>query len=269
MAFSISGVTDAGKEAVRLAIDNQYQLVFRSIRTGSGIYADGEDISGRTALKSEKNVFRISSRKDEMNGFTLGAILCNYDGTDIVVSESYNVNEIGLYCMVNGTEYLYAMAAVPDDGGRELPAYNGENLTQIVQKWFVGISNDLDIKVEMESAYALAEDVEELKELIKNLSTKLSLVNGTRSDITNQKINIVNNTTGETTIYAYKDGEKVYLTKHGDYTVVPQDESIYVTPHNFTLDHTKTTETIEITIHATKVKAYVGGYVGAYVSSNN
>ena len=104
---------------------------------------------------------------------------------------------------------------------------------------------------------------------IPNLSTKLAFVNATGDDLTGEKFDIVNTTTGTSTVYTYAAGEKAYFTEHGNYTVTPQNENLYVTPHTFTLDYTKTTETIDFTVHASKVKAFVGGYVGAYVASSN
>ena len=159
MAFSISSVTDAGRTAMQIALDNDYPLIFTALRSGNGSYTEGEDVTSRTALKSIKNSFSIGSREDLEHSVKLGAVLTNYDGTSTIVSESYNVNEIGLFCTVNNIEYLYALAAAPDDSGRELPAYDGTNLTQIVQTWTVALTNDAEIQVEMSSAYALAADL--------------------------------------------------------------------------------------------------------------
>lgn len=159
MAFSISSVTDAGRTAMQIALDNDYPLIFTALRSGNGSYTEGEDVTSRTALKSLKNSFAIGSREDLEHSVKLGAVLTNYDGTSTIVSESYNVNEIGLFCTVNNIEYLYALAAAPNDSGRELPAYDGTNLTQIVQTWTVALTNDAEIQVEMSGAYALAADL--------------------------------------------------------------------------------------------------------------
>ena len=104
---------------------------------------------------------------------------------------------------------------------------------------------------------------------ITDLATKLSFANGTREDLTGQKFDIVNTDTGETTVYTYADGEKVHLTAHGVYTIAAQNDNYTVIPHTFALDHTKTTETVDLTVYAANGYAYVGGYVGAYVASNN
>ena len=130
-----------------------------AIKTGSGIYTAGEDLTGLTALKSLKNSYPIGSREEDIDGVTVGAVFVNYDGEQTIVAESYNVNEIGIFCTVNGTEYLYAAAAIPENGGREMPGYDGTNLTQIVQKWYIAYTNDVEIDVDLSAAFALAQDL--------------------------------------------------------------------------------------------------------------
>lgn len=158
--FSISGVTDTGKTAMQLALDEGYPLVFTSVKTGSGLYEEEEEIKERTALKALRNTYPIGSKEETADGITLGAVFTNYDNSQAIVAESYRINEIGIFCTVNGTEYLYAVGAEPGNAGREMPAYDGSNLTQIIQKWFVTYTNDAVIEVDMSGAYALAEDLE-------------------------------------------------------------------------------------------------------------
>lgn len=106
---------------------------------------------------------------------------------------------------------------------------------------------------------------------ITDLATKLAFTNATRETIAGQKFNITNADTGKTTVYTYADGEKVYLTEHGSYTITPQNDEYSVVPNSFTLDHTQTTETLEFNIHDRSGSgfAFVGGYVGTYAASNN
>lgn len=87
-------------------------------------------------------------------------MLTNYDGSQSLVPTSYFINEIGIYISVDGTETLYAIAAVGDGNGPDMPAYNGRNVTQIKQDWFVACSNSANIEVTMTGGFALAEDLE-------------------------------------------------------------------------------------------------------------
>ena len=157
--FSIQSVTDAGRTAIQVALDGGYPMVFSSIRTGSGIYTEGEDVTGMTALKSLKNSYPIGSKAEDANGITLGVVFTNYDGSQIIVEDDYRINEIGIFCTVNDIEYLYAVAAVPDGTGQEMPGYTGNNLTQIVQQWYVAYTNNLEIQVDMSGAYAPAQSL--------------------------------------------------------------------------------------------------------------
>lgn len=158
--FNIKSVTDAGVSEMQRALDQGLAMTFTRIVTGNGTYEEDEDVSGRTALKNQKNSYSFSGREDEVDGITLKAVLTNYDGSQSLVSTSYFINEIGIYISVGGTETLYAIAAVGDGNGPDMPAYNGRNVTQIKQDWFVACSNSANIEVAMTGGFALAEDLE-------------------------------------------------------------------------------------------------------------
>lgn len=104
---------------------------------------------------------------------------------------------------------------------------------------------------------------------ITDLATKLVFTNKSKEDIVGERFNIKNEDTGETTVYTFAEGEKVYLTAHGNYTIEAQNDNLSVIPHTFKLDNTKTTETLDFSVYASNGYAYVGGYVGDYVASKN
>lgn len=159
--FSISSVTDAGRAAMQEALDHGYTMTFTAMKTGNGIYTAGEDVTGRTALKSLKNTYTIGSIDTDEDGATVSAVFTNYDGIDILVAEDYKINEIGIFCTVNSVEYLYALAAVPNDDGMEMPAYDSEaeNLTQFIQEWYIANSNDANITIDPTGAYVAVTDI--------------------------------------------------------------------------------------------------------------
>lgn len=158
--FNIAAVTDAGRAAMQEALDNGYVMTFTKLATGNGSYASEEDVTGRTALKNQKNYYSFSSEEKDADGVTLRAVIVNQvDGTSVVPT-TYNINEIGIFVSVNNVEVLYAVAAVGGGTGAELPAYIGDNAVQIVQGWYVANSNDVEITIEMTGAYALASDLE-------------------------------------------------------------------------------------------------------------
>ena len=85
MSFSIQSITDSGREAVQTALDTGLALTFTGIKTGNGLYTDGEDVAEMTALKSPKNTYPIGSKDSDPDGVTLGAVLVNYDGAQTIV----------------------------------------------------------------------------------------------------------------------------------------------------------------------------------------
>ena len=87
--FNIKSVTDAGASEMQRALDQGLAMTFTRIVTGNGTYEEDEDVSGRTALKNQKNSYSFSGREDEVDGITLKAVLTNYDGSQSLVSTSY------------------------------------------------------------------------------------------------------------------------------------------------------------------------------------
>jgi len=103
---------------------------------------------------------------------------------------------------------------------------------------------------------------------ITDLSTKLKFTDHSSSDA-EKKITVTNTTTGTVTTITYAAGGVSYFTEPGEYKVEMETENYLVTPGSFTLDYTKTTETLNFDIYAVSDDGYVGGYVGAYVTANN
>lgn len=102
-----------------------------------------------------------------------------------------------------------------------------------------------------------------------NLATKLKFTNGTSETLTDFVIVVTNTDTGTVTNYTFDESNPLKLTEHGNYTVAAADDDYTIIPHTFDLDYTKTTETIDFNIYNDAGYAYVGGYVGAFVSSTN
>lgn len=163
--FNISSITDTGAAEMQRALDQGLAMTFTRIVAGNGQYEEGEDVTGRTTLKSQKNEYSFSGKEEEQDGVMLKAVLTNFDGTQSVVPASYYINEIGIYVNVGSTETLYAIAAVGGGNGTEMPAYNGRNYTQIKQDWFIANANDADIQIDPSGAFALAEDLADHEEL--------------------------------------------------------------------------------------------------------
>lgn len=133
--------------------------------------------------------------------------------------------------------------------------------------WFEGIKNKLSDDIAGNLQNQIDAINKNIGNAIQDLSTKLSFSNKSKST---GEIGIVikNTTTGTETTTKYTEGGKVYLTEPGEYTVSASSDDFTVIPKTFTLDYTKTTETLDFTIYDANGYAYVGGYVGAFVSAN-
>ena len=130
--------------------------------------------------------------------------------------------------------------------------------------WFEGIKDQLS----EDAAGALQNAVNDLTAHIKNLATKVMFENLSKETGV-ILIDIINKDSGNKTTVTYSAEGKTYLTEPGEYTVEAQSDTLNIIPKTFVLDHTKTTETVTFSIYDKNAFAAVGGYVGAYVSSQN
>ena len=154
-------ITDIGLSLLNRAELGEITMEICEVRTGSGIYAPTDNIAAAEGLKSYKNTYSISSAKRTDNGVELAAAVSNTDGEgQSVVSESYKVNEIGIYVQVNNEKYLYVIAVADNDTGNTLPAFTGNNALEFVEKFELVISNTAQVTINMGGAYALASDLQ-------------------------------------------------------------------------------------------------------------
>lgn len=246
MSYTIQAVTNAGRTAVQTALDQGLALTFSAIKTGNGTYIADEDVSGLTALKSLKNTYPIGSKESDENGITIGAVFFNYDGESIIVAESYNINEVGLFVTVDGTEYLYAVAAVIGDTGQEMPGYDGSNLTQIVQSWYVPLTNEIEVNVDYSDAFALARDLADESESrasadfnsMYDLYNKSTTIETVDNNEVITEVDTTNNVTTVTTIVQTSDTVKTITA------VVTPDSGIYEWTKTTTITTTQSGKTI-------------------------
>ena len=155
-----STITDTGRGLLSRLELGEISMQMAEVRTGNGIYSPTEPIAQATALKAEKNVYPISASEVTPSGFLLTSVISNINAIgEGVVDETYRLNEIGVFVEVDGVKYLYMIAVAEGDTGNALPAYNGTNAIDFVEKFALTISNSANVTVNMTGAYALSEDV--------------------------------------------------------------------------------------------------------------
>lgn len=168
--YSRTVLTDAGVILARRMMDETITMEFTRIVTGDGQYSSGEDIAARTALKSQKQSFPLSSRSltDEDRVLHLKYVISNVNPDSSPLTVGYYVREVGIYAHVTGeSEILYAVAIADADTADYLPEYDELQPATITMDWFITVGNTENITIQASpSAYALAEDLEELAEVV-------------------------------------------------------------------------------------------------------
>ena len=129
-------MTNAGAEILTRSQAGEGAVVFTRIVTGDGVYEDSEKnitvLQRVTALKNAKNSYRPSGA-EKVNEFTVKvtALLSNMDPIShkALVTESYHINEMGLYAKIAGDDedVLYSVTVVSGAIGDLMPPYNGDN----------------------------------------------------------------------------------------------------------------------------------------------
>lgn len=131
-----------------------------SVKTGSGTYTSSEDIKSRTALKSTQYSYTPSSVTVDGATRSIDALLSNYDPVteQAIVTSDYTLTEVGLFATVNGADVLFAIAV--SYNGTVVPAYTGQNKSEIIVSWDMALSGTDNITVTAAGAVALATDLE-------------------------------------------------------------------------------------------------------------
>jgi hypothetical protein len=130
-----------------------------SVKTGSGTYTSSEDIKSRTALKSTQYSYTPSSVSVDGATRSIDALLSNYDPVteQAIVTSDYTLTEVGLFATVNGADVLFAIGVSYD--GSEVPAFTGQNKSEIIVNWNMAVSGTDAITITATGAPALAVDL--------------------------------------------------------------------------------------------------------------
>lgn len=170
MPFLKAVTTEKGVELLNRSQAGEGVITFVDIATGNGVYSElekrPENLRKSTNLKASKNFYKISEvRKENTNSVKVTAVIGNQDPAtkEAVVTEGYNINEIGLFAKIEGDSgnTLLSIAVTSGEHGDYLPAFTGKETTQIIQNYIVSISNDLEISLKYsDAAVAFKSDVD-------------------------------------------------------------------------------------------------------------
>lgn len=169
--FKDAVVTDAGVQLLAKAQAGEIKIEFTRIETGNGIYEerekDPEHLKAMAGLKSAKNSVPLSGVSvHSENSVKVSALITNFDPVtqETVIADGYYINEMGLFAKEkdgeDGTEVLYSIAVTAGETGDYMPPYNGCSPVQIIQDYYVTVSNSAEVTVQGGAgAPALADDL--------------------------------------------------------------------------------------------------------------
>ena len=146
-------------------------------------------------------------------------VISNVNPDSSPLTVGYYVREVGIYAHVTGeSEILYAVAIADADTADYMPEYDELQPATITMDWFITVGNTENITIQASpSAYALAEDLEELalvvdEKLDANGDSKNNTVSFTSSDAADSD---VTKSTGWETVAPLASGEthESFMTK--------------------------------------------------------
>lgn len=187
--FNNAVVTRDGASLLTRAQAGEIKICITRIATGDGSYTEDEKAEEvlhlSKDLKSQKNSYPLSSI-DVFSEYSVKvtSIITNQDPVtkEILVSEGYYINEMGLYAKPYGSddseEVLYSIAVAKGEKGDFMPPYNGYNPAQITQEYFATVSNGKEVKIITAGAALLAEDANKITDDTTKKKYKLGVDNG-------------------------------------------------------------------------------------------
>ena len=163
LIWNQSKLTTAGKALLAKAQAGQTSIQITKVQTGSGSYSSGENLEGRTALKTPKQTFPIQSKSisEADNTLILKIAITNKSETE-TLSTGYDITELGIFAKdPQKGEILYSIATASTSD--YMPAYNGVIPSVINLSYYLEIANAASVTINSAGALALQADLEALE----------------------------------------------------------------------------------------------------------
>ncbi|WP_064579447.1 phage tail protein [Streptobacillus moniliformis] len=161
-------LTNEGRNLLGRAIAHETKINFTKFKIGSG-FNNGDDKT-LTELIDFKNEFPVNSYTTKNDGIVeFIFVVSNRDKSgSSIINEGFKIKEMGIFAQDDtGKEIMYAYNK--GDEGDYLPAYNGKNAIDIVQKCIIIVDQqaDLNIKIDSSLTYLTVEEFENYKKSLK------------------------------------------------------------------------------------------------------
>lgn len=156
--FTKTRLTDKG---LALLAKTGVSVTVTKVKTGNGEYQTDADIGAMTELKSEKQEFKITStQKKTDTTYAIKFVMSNKE-----LAEDYLFTEIGIYASdPDGGEILYAVCYAENKDADMIRKYSGLYEFKAIIVLNIQVNAGGVVKVVEQGLYALAEDLEELRE---------------------------------------------------------------------------------------------------------
>ena len=156
--FTKTRLTDKG---LALLAKTGVSVTVTKVKTGNGEYQTDADIGAMTELKSEKQEFQITStQKKTDTTYAIKFVMSNKE-----LTEDYLFTEIGIYASdPDGGEILYAVCYAENKDADMIRKYSGLYEFKAIIVLNIQVNAGGVVKVVEQGLYALAEDLEELRE---------------------------------------------------------------------------------------------------------
>lgn len=165
--FQPGVVTAAGRELLAKVQAGTESMVFTKCEIGSGTYADGEDISSRTALKTVQQTYGISGTEYVDPSTSQVTVIAS----NANVTTGFTVTEVGIFAKDGDSEILYALVVVYPDQGDYMAPNDFRNPSSILYRCMIAVGNASSVTVKnTETAYAAAEDLAALEKKVTELT---------------------------------------------------------------------------------------------------
>lgn len=152
------------------------QIEFTRLVTGSGIY-EGDDLirtnlQKATGLRNQQQEFGFSS----IEKVTDSCVLLKSHLSNAELTEGYRITEIGVYAKKKGSEdneILYSISVAKE--ADYFPRYNGMVAIEIIQEYYITVSDAAEVTIQARGAVALLEDFEKFREEMRKKMDEMSV----------------------------------------------------------------------------------------------
>ena len=169
--FERRSLTAAGRALIAKAQAGRTSIQFTKAQSGAGLWANTEDITTATALKTVKQTFTFSGitiPEGNPSTVVLKVVMSNEGLTEL-----YYVTEMGIFAQdPDDGEILYAIQ-VSSRQIEYLPAENGIGVSAITERINLEVCDAPNVTVNMAGAYASADDFDSLQTLVQAIEEGL------------------------------------------------------------------------------------------------